>query len=70
MKTNQELNSLALRARRLLGEDSYSPIDVFAVVNGLSQYKITVVRYPFSPNISGMCTKEGEDVIIVVSCVV
>ena len=67
MKTNQKLNSLALRARRLLGEDSYSPIDVFAVVNGWSRYKITVVRYPFSPNISGMCTKEGEDIIIAVN---
>ena len=67
MKTNQELNSLALRARRLLGEDSYSPMDVFAVVNGWSQQKITVVRYPFSPNISGMCTKEGEDIIIAVN---
>lgn len=67
MKTNQELNSLALRARRVLGEDSYSPIDVFSVVNGLSQYKITVVRYPFSPNISGMCTREGADVVIAVN---
>lgn len=69
MKTNQELNSLALRARRLLGEDSYSPIDVFAVINGWSQQKITVVRYPFPAHISGMCTKEENDVIIAVSSV-
>ena len=69
MKTNQELNSLALRARRLLGEDSYSPIDVFAVVNGWSRQKITVVRYPFPTHISGMCTKEENDVIIAVSSV-
>lgn len=69
MKTNQKLNSLALRARRFLGEDSYSPIDVFAAVNGWSQQRITVVRYPFSTNISGMCTKEGEDVIIAINSV-
>lgn len=34
MKSHQELNSLSLKTRRLLGEDSYSPIDIFALVNG------------------------------------
>ena len=47
MKTSQELNLLALKTRRLLGEDSYSPINVFAVVNGWNRQKITVVGYPF-----------------------
>lgn len=69
MKTNQELNSLALRARRFLGEDSYSPIDVFSVVNGWGQQKITVVRYPFPAHISGMCTKEESDIVIAISSV-
>lgn len=34
MKSAQELNSLALKLRREWGEDSYSPIDIFAIVNG------------------------------------
>ncbi len=34
MRTAQELNSLALRTRRWWNEDGYSPIDIFAIVNG------------------------------------
>ena len=34
MRTAQELNSLALRTRRIWNEDGYSPIDIFAIVNG------------------------------------
>ncbi|MCF0111128.1 MAG: ImmA/IrrE family metallo-endopeptidase [Erysipelotrichaceae bacterium] len=64
MKSLQELNSLALRTRRLLGEDSYSPIDIFALVNGWKEKKITIVRYPFSNRISGMCTCINNDFII------
>ena len=65
MKTAQELNSLALETRRILGEDSYSPIDIFAVVNGWKEKKITIVKYPLSQRISGMCTKVDEDIISV-----
>ena len=58
MRPKQELNSLALQTRRMLGEyDIYSPIDVFAAVNAWKEKKITIVRYPFSRRISGMCTK-------------
>lgn len=64
MKALQEINSLALRIRKLLGEDSYSPIDIFALVNGWKEKKITIVRYPLSDRISGMCTKIGEDIVI------
>ena len=53
MKTAQELNSLALRTRRMWNEDGYSPIDIFAIVNGW--------------RISGMCTREKQDVIICIN---
>lgn len=67
MKTAQELNSLALRTRRMWNEDGYSPIDIFAIVNGWKEKKITIVKYPMSSRISGMCTKEKEDIIICIN---
>lgn len=67
MRTAQELNSLALRTRRLWNEDGYSPIDIFAIVNGWKEKKITVVKYPMSPRISGMCTKENKDIVICIN---
>lgn len=67
MKTAQELNSLALRTRRMWNEDGYSPIDIFAIVNGWKDKKITIVKYPMSSGISGMCTKENEDIIICIN---
>lgn len=67
MKSLQELNSLALKTRRLWNEDSYSPIDIFAIVNGWKEKKITVVKYPMSSRISGMCTKEDDDIVICIN---
>ena len=67
MRTAQELNSLALRTRRLWNEDGYSPIDIFAIVNGWKDKKITIVRYPLSSRISGMCTKEKDDIVICIN---
>lgn len=67
MRTAQELNSLALRTRRMWNEDGYSPINIFAIVNGWKEKKITMVKYPLSSRISGMCTKEGEDIVICIN---
>lgn len=67
MRTAQELNSLALRTRKMWNEDIYSPIDIFAAVNGWKDKKITLVRYPMSSRISGMCTREEEDIIICIN---
>lgn len=67
MRTDQELNSLALRTRRMWNEDSYSPIDIFAIVNGWKEKKITIVKYPMSSRISGMCTKENKDIVICIN---
>lgn len=46
-----------LRAR--FGEDSISPIDVFAMA--LSIEKLTIVYYPLGEKLSGMCIKGQED---------
>lgn len=67
MRTPQELNSLALKTRRMWNEDGYSPIDIFAIVNGWKDIKITIVKYPMSSNISGMCTRERDDIIICIN---
>lgn len=67
MKSLQELNSLALKTRRMLGEDGYSPIDIFALVNGWKEKKITIVHFPLSERISGMCTRTREDVVICIN---
>lgn len=67
MRTAQELNSLALRTRRMWNEDGYSPIDIFAIVNGWKEKKITMVKYPMSSRISGMCTKEQDDIVICIN---
>lgn len=67
MRTPQELNSLALKTRRMWNEDGYSPIDIFAIVNGWKDMRITIVKYPMTSNISGMCTKEDEDIVICIN---
>lgn len=67
MRSQQELNSLALKTRRMLGEDGYSPVDIFALVNGWKEKKITIVRYPLSERISGMCTRIGEEAVICIN---
>ena len=67
MKSAQELNSLALETRRMLKEDDYSPIDIFAVINGWREKKITIVKFPFSQRISGMCTKVDDDLVICIN---
>ena len=67
MRTPQELNSLALKTRRMWNEDGYSPIDIFAIVNGWKDMKITIVKYPMTSNVSGMCTKEDEDIVICIN---
>ncbi|MCH5253374.1 MAG: ImmA/IrrE family metallo-endopeptidase [Lachnospiraceae bacterium] len=67
MKKAQELNSLALKTRKIWGEDSYSPLDIFAIVNGWKEKKITLVKYPLSARISGMCTRVDDDIVICIN---
>ena len=59
------LMTQAEMVRKNLGEDSGSPVDIFA----LAQYinKLTIVFYPFGNNISGMCVKgyQGNDLVAI-----
>lgn len=67
MKSDQELNSLALQIRRAWNEDGYTPIDIFGIVNGWKEKNITILRYPLSDRISGMCTRVDEDIVICIN---
>ena len=48
--------------RKKLKEDSESPIDILALINNLKNS--TLVFYPMSDRISGMCIKEGQSNVI------
>jgi Zn-dependent peptidase ImmA (M78 family) len=67
VKQNIELNSLALKTRKTFGEDSYSPLDIFASVNGWKEMKITIVYYPLSSRVSGMCTRVNDNIVICIN---
>lgn len=67
MKTEQRLNSFALETRKMFNECIDSPIDIFALVNGWKEKNITIVKYPLSEKISGMCTVADEDIIICIN---
>jgi len=65
MLTDIELNYLAIRLRRKLGSDEYSPIDIFSLVNNYP--KLTIIKYPFQDNISGVCIKDLNTNVIAVN---
>ncbi|NLY82865.1 MAG: ImmA/IrrE family metallo-endopeptidase [Clostridiales bacterium] len=67
MKQNIELNSLALKTRKMFLEDSYSPLDIFAIVNGWKRMKITIIYYPLSSRVGGMCTKVNNHILICIN---
>lgn len=51
--------------RRELGEDETSPTDIFALVTAIE--KLTIVRYPMSDNLSGMCIKAQDNCVIAIN---
>ncbi|MAT45050.1 MAG: hypothetical protein CL609_22180 [Anaerolineaceae bacterium] len=65
MKAKSELSYLANNLRKRFGEDVFSPIDVFAILQ--SQEYLTLVYYPLSERISGMCvrTHRGEYLVAI-----
>lgn len=65
MKSNIQLNSDAIQTRLELREDILSPIDIFSLINSVED--CTLVLYPMSERISGMCIKEGKSKIIAVN---
>jgi len=65
MKPKPELSYQANELRKQFGVDVSSPIDVFAIMQ--SQDHLTLVFYPFSNQISGMCvcTPDGEQLVAI-----
>lgn len=51
--------------RQKLGEDINSPTDIFALVTAID--KLTLVRYPMSDNLSGMCIKSKDSCVIAIN---
>lgn len=60
-----KLMTQAAMLRKELGEDSNSPIDIFALAQNVE--KLTIVYYPLGDNLSGMCIKgqEGNNLIAI-----
>jgi Zn-dependent peptidase ImmA (M78 family) len=65
LKSSIELNSNALKMRKILSEDSSSPIDIFSLINNLKG--VTLVFYPMSDRMSGMCIREENSKIIAIN---
>jgi Zn-dependent peptidase ImmA (M78 family) len=57
-----QINAEALDLRRNLGEDVYSPVDIFSLLNSVDD--LTIVFYPMDDRISGMCLRDGKNKII------
>lgn len=62
MKERIELNSEAISLRKDFGEDVDSPIDIFSLIHNNDD--LTIVFYPMSDRVSGMCIRDGNNKII------
>lgn len=65
MKPDIELNYLAISFRKMFKEDEYSYIDIFAIAKQIES--LTIVMYPFSERISGMCIKQEDSNVIAIN---
>ena len=62
MKEKIELNGEAISLRKDFGEDVDSPIDIFSLIHNNDD--LTIVFYPMSNRVSGMCIRDGKNKII------
>lgn len=62
MKEKIELNGDAISLRKEFGEDIDSPIDIFSLIH--NNKDLTMVFYPMSSRVSGMCIRDGKNKII------
>ncbi|HHV17630.1 MAG TPA: ImmA/IrrE family metallo-endopeptidase [Thermoanaerobacterales bacterium] len=62
MKEKIELNSEAIILRKEFGEDTNSPIDIFSLIH--NNDNLTIVFYPMSSRVSGICIRDGKNKII------
>lgn len=60
-----DIANKALELRRKLGEDSFSPIDIFSLAQQIPN--ITLIMYPLGEHISGYCRKCKYTNIIVIN---
>jgi Zn-dependent peptidase ImmA (M78 family) len=65
MPEDIRINANALSLRKQLGEDAYSPIDIFSVLSSIDD--LTLVYYPLGRRISGMCLRDKDNKIIVIN---
>lgn len=60
-----DLSNKAASVRKKLGADSYSPIDIFALMQNIPE--LTMTLYPLGANISGVCVKMRSSSLIIVN---
>lgn len=60
-----DISNKAMDLRRKMGEDGFSPIDIFSLVRRAGN--ITLIMYPMGQNISGYCKKCTYTNIIVIN---
>lgn len=65
MRSDIEINYLAVKLRKLYGEDETSYIDVFEFAKRIDY--LTLVFYPLGQNISGICIKQDQANVIAVN---
>jgi len=62
MKKKIQINADAVELRRIFGEDVYSPVDIFSLLNSVED--ITVVFCPMSDRVSGICLRDEKNKVI------
>lgn len=62
IKSDIEINAEAIELRSQFGQDSFSSIDIFSMISDSDE--ITVVFYPMSDNLSGLCVRDVDNKII------
>jgi len=62
LKEKIELNSEAIALRKEFGEEANSPIDIFTAIHNNDE--LTIVYYPMSSSVSGICIRDGKNKII------
>jgi Zn-dependent peptidase ImmA (M78 family) len=63
MKKNEiEINAEAIELREKFGQDHFSAVDIFSMISDSDE--ITVVFYPMSNNLSGLCIRDEKNKII------
>ena len=62
MKEKIELNGEAISLRKEFGENANSPIDIFSPI--YNNDDLTIVFYPMSSRVSGICIRDGKNKII------